>query len=191
MKTACAFLSTLVIFTLLMNSAMAQTNTFPTTGAAGIGTITPNASSLLDITSTTKGMLVPRMTITQRNAILTPATGLLIYQTNTTPGFYYYSGTAWVAISSKGATTTLSNLKAPTAVNVDLLAGTDSSANIGSSSFRWKNLYTAGDAYISGLTIGRGGSGVVSNTALGNESLLLNASYFNTATFMPSIIYGN
>src|SRR5689334_25154039 len=95
-------------------------NTFPSSGAAGIGTTTPNASSLLDITSTTKGVLVPRMTKTQRDAIASPATGLLIYQTNSTPGFYYYSGTAWTAISSKGANTSLSNLKSPTAVNIDL-----------------------------------------------------------------------
>src|SRR5258707_13869528 len=88
---------------LLMNNAMAQTNTFPSTGAAGIGTLTPNASSLLDITSTTKGILIPRMTLTQRNAIVSPVTGLMIYQTNSTPGFYYYSGSAWVPVSRKGA----------------------------------------------------------------------------------------
>ena len=35
------------------------------------------------------------MTKTQRDAIATPAIGLLIYQTNSTPGFYYYDGTAW------------------------------------------------------------------------------------------------
>jgi len=86
---------------LVSQISFAQTNTFPSTGAAGIGTITPNASSLLDITSTTKGVLVPRMTQTQRNAIVTPATGLLIYQTNNTTGFYYYSGTAWAAVTPK------------------------------------------------------------------------------------------
>src|SRR5258706_15781986 len=76
----------------------AQTNTFPTSGSAGIGSITPNTSSLLDVTSTTKGMLVPRMTLIQRDAIASPATGLLIYQTNSTPGFYYFTGTAWTAL---------------------------------------------------------------------------------------------
>src|SRR5439155_16631123 len=64
--------------------SIAQTNTFPSTGAAGIGTTTPDASSLLDVTSTTKGVLVPRMTKTERDAIASPATGLLIYQTNST-----------------------------------------------------------------------------------------------------------
>ncbi len=67
-----------------------------------IGTLAPNASSLLDITSTTKGVLIPRMTKTQRDAILTPATGLMIYQTNSTPGFYFYNGAAWTAVTTKG-----------------------------------------------------------------------------------------
>ena len=48
----------------------------------GIGTATPNASAQLDISSTSKGMLVPRMTMAQRNAVVTPANGLLIYQTD-------------------------------------------------------------------------------------------------------------
>src|SRR5678810_43422 len=41
------------------------------------------------------------MTLTQRNAIVRPATGLLIYQTNSTPGFYYYNGSAWTALTPK------------------------------------------------------------------------------------------
>lgn len=49
----------------------------------GIGTTTPNSSALLDITSTTKGLLMPRMTTAQRNAIVSPADGLLIYNTTT------------------------------------------------------------------------------------------------------------
>jgi hypothetical protein len=106
-----------------IQTVVAQTNIFPATGAAGIGTLTPNASSLLDITSTTKGILIPRMTQSQRNAIVGPATGLMIYQTTNTPGFYYYSGTSWTAISSKGANAALSNLKAPTAVNQSLIPG--------------------------------------------------------------------
>src|SRR6476620_8585542 len=79
----------------LSSSILAQTNTFPSTGSAGIGTLLPNASSLLEVKSTTKGVLIPRMTLAQRNAIVSPATGLIIYQTDNIPGFYYYSGSAW------------------------------------------------------------------------------------------------
>jgi hypothetical protein len=62
----------------------------------GIGTTAPSASSALDITSTTSGLLAPRMTAAQKTAIASPATGLLIYQTDGTAGFYYYNGSAWV-----------------------------------------------------------------------------------------------
>ncbi|MCG2610349.1 tail fiber domain-containing protein [Flavobacterium sp. SM15] len=68
----------------------------------GIGTTTPNSSSVLDVTSTTAGLLTPRMTMAQRNAITTPATGLLIYQTDNTPGFYYYNSSAWVPFGGSG-----------------------------------------------------------------------------------------
>jgi len=68
----------------------------------GIGTTTPASGAALDITSTTKGILVPRMTQAQRNLIATPATSLLIYQTDATPGFYYYNGSAWVSFASSG-----------------------------------------------------------------------------------------
>lgn len=59
----------------------------------GINTNTPDPSAQLDISSTSKGLLVPRMTQGQRNAIASPATGLLIFQTDVQPGFYYNNGT--------------------------------------------------------------------------------------------------
>lgn len=71
-------------------------------GGTGIGTATPNASAALDVTSTTKGFLGPRMTTTQRNAIASPAIGLLIY--NTSLNFYQvYNGTGWTSVGG-GAT---------------------------------------------------------------------------------------
>ena len=56
--------------------------------SVGIGTTTPDASAALDIKSTTRGLLVPTMTEAQRNAIVSPATGLLIFQTDAIAGFY-------------------------------------------------------------------------------------------------------
>ncbi|MBO3117483.1 hypothetical protein J4050_12035, partial [Winogradskyella sp. DF17] len=61
----------------------------------GIGTTTPDASSMLDIESTTSGILIPRMTQAQRLAIGTPANGLLVYQTNGSLGFWFYDGLGW------------------------------------------------------------------------------------------------
>ena len=67
-----------------------------------------NASSILDVQSTTQGMLLPRMTTAQRNAISSPATGLMIYQTDGTTGFYYWSGAAWTAVGGGGSGTVTS-----------------------------------------------------------------------------------
>ncbi len=58
----------------------------------------PAASALLDVKSTDKGVLVPRMTSAQRTAIASPATGLLIFDTNT-GGFWFYNGAAWANLS--------------------------------------------------------------------------------------------
>jgi hypothetical protein len=52
-------------------------------GNIGMATLTPDASAQLDITSTTRGFLPPRMTTTQRDAISSPAAGLVIYNTTT------------------------------------------------------------------------------------------------------------
>jgi hypothetical protein len=76
-----------------------NSNIFNNGSSVGIGTASPNASAALEVNSTTKGFLLPTMTQTQRNAISTPATGLLIYQSDNTPGFYYYNGAAWTAIA--------------------------------------------------------------------------------------------
>ena len=60
---------------------------------------TANASALLDVKSTTKGMLIPRMLKSEKNAIAAPATGLLVYQTAPDSiGFHYYDGAAWIWI---------------------------------------------------------------------------------------------
>lgn len=63
----------------------------------------PNASAILDVSSIDKGLLIPRMTTGQRDAILSPATGLLIFQTDVTAGYYYFNGTGWTQLASGGA----------------------------------------------------------------------------------------
>lgn len=74
--------------------------------SVGINTNTPNASAALDVVSSTQGVLVPRMTAAQRGIIASPATGLLVYQTDATAGFYFYNGSAWTSLSGGGATYT-------------------------------------------------------------------------------------
>lgn len=61
-------------------------------------------SAMLDVKSTTKGILMSRMTLSQRNAIASLAAGLMIYQTDNSPGFYFNSGTSgnpvWAMVGS-------------------------------------------------------------------------------------------
>ena len=68
-------------------------------GNVGIGTSSPNASAILDIQSTTKGVRMPNMTTTQKNAIASPAAGLMVFDT-TLAKLCVYSGTAWETITS-------------------------------------------------------------------------------------------
>jgi hypothetical protein len=72
-----------------------------TAQSVGIGITSPNASAQLDITSTTKGLLIPRMTSAQRLAITTPAAGLMVYET-TTSSFWFYNGSVWNQIGTGG-----------------------------------------------------------------------------------------
>jgi hypothetical protein len=60
----------------------------------GIGTTTPDASAKLEIAATNKGLLIPRMTLTQKGNITSPANGLLVYQTDGVNGFYVNTGTS-------------------------------------------------------------------------------------------------
>ncbi|MBK8343846.1 MAG: hypothetical protein IPL12_11360 [Bacteroidetes bacterium] len=129
----------------------AQTNTYPASGSAGLGTITPVSSALLEMQSTTQGLLAPRMTKAQRDAIVAPTTGLLIFQTNSTPGFYYYTGAGWTAISTKGATTALSNLTT-TAINAALLPNANNTLDLGSSTLNWNEVYVNSIKFMDGTT---------------------------------------
>jgi hypothetical protein len=80
-----------IILVLLTTNYLSQNVAINATGAA------PAASAMLDITSTTSGLLIPRMTTAQRTAIAAPATGLKVYDT-TTGTFWYYDGIVWVEI---------------------------------------------------------------------------------------------
>jgi len=91
------FLTTILLFLIITNI----------TAQVGINNSNPHESAALDITSTTGGLLVPRMTETQRDAITSAATGLMIYQTDGTVGFYYYNGSSWEGYYSKNEVDTL------------------------------------------------------------------------------------
>ncbi|MFK7750259.1 MAG: hypothetical protein AB8B65_17850 [Kordia sp.] len=89
-------------------------------GNLGVGTTTPEASAILDVASTTKGFLMPRMTTAERTAIATPATALEVYDT-TTNSFWHYNGTAWVE-SAAGTGGLFSNDATNTLVKLNTLS---------------------------------------------------------------------
>ena len=60
----------------------------------------PDNSAILDVKSTSKGVLIPRMTQSERSSISTPSNGLMVYQTNGTSGFYFYDGSSWVRLAT-------------------------------------------------------------------------------------------
>ena len=98
-------LTTIVIFISLLstNILFAQAGVAINTDGSSA-----NSAALLDVKSTTKGLLIPRMLLTEKNAIASPVVGLLVYQTDGTAGFYYYSGAAWIFIqNSNNASVTL------------------------------------------------------------------------------------
>ncbi|TGE24310.1 hypothetical protein E5K00_03590 [Hymenobacter aquaticus] len=108
--------------------ALAQTSP----GSVGIGTTTPNAAAALDISSTSQGLLLPRLTLAQRTALTAsptapPVAGLVIYQTDNTPGLYAFDGSTWVRLGADnlGNHTATTNL----GLNGNWLSNAPGSAN--------------------------------------------------------------
>lgn len=84
--------STLVIVVFIITRAFTQ--------SVGIGTDNPAPSALLDVSTDNKGVLIPRLTDVQMNAIASPANGLMIFNSDHNR-FYYFDGLTWTAIVSK------------------------------------------------------------------------------------------
>jgi len=90
-------------------TALGNSSVYDNGTSVAIGTTSPNASSLLDLTSTSKGFLQPRMTTTQRNAISSPTEGLTIFNT-TTHKPNYYNGTSWIELQENSVNGTLNKV---------------------------------------------------------------------------------
>jgi hypothetical protein len=92
--------------------------TITQTGSMAIGNANPNTSAQLDIQGTAGGLLIPRLTTAQRNAVATPANGLMIYNTTTNSLNYFKTGDGWTELGGDGgpnnAWLTTGNFDAPT-----------------------------------------------------------------------------
>lgn len=125
-----------------------------------------DASAILDVQSTTKGLLAPKMTAAQRTAISSPATGLVVYQTDGTTGFYYNAGTSgapsWMQLLPANASgASLTNLNAG-----NITTGTLAAANggTGQSSYAVGDLlYASTTTALSKLSAGTNGQVLTSN----------------------------
>jgi trimeric autotransporter adhesin len=138
--------------------------------SVGINNTTPDASAILDVTSSTKGMLIPRTSTTSRMAITNPAKGLMLYDT-TTSSFWFHNGADWNEITA-GAN----------GWNLTGNAGTDSALNfIGTTDdkpfhFRLNNLWagemhpTNGNIFL-GMGAGQANTTAGKNTAIGTGAL--------------------
>lgn len=84
----------------------------------GIGTLTPNASAMLDVVSpnNNKGVLIPRLTAVQRLAIPSPANGLLVYDTDSLC-FFYYKVSVWTSLCNVGTVTGPTGATGATGIN--------------------------------------------------------------------------
>lgn len=137
------FILAFLLFFLLTGSVSSQV-------AINSDSSTPNASSMLDVSSTSKGILIPRMTTAQKTSISSPATGLMVYDTDI-QSFCYYNGTTWKNIN--------------TTSNSTLTLLTDKTAMTPEGGFAIKLINKTGSSSVKGTI-------VCASTNLGNSFML-------------------
>ena len=190
------FLLTLA-FTLPVLSVNAQ---------VGIGVPTPDASAMLDVASTNKGLLLPRIALTgtrDNTTIASPQTSLLIYNTATagnvntavTPGYYYWNGTAWerlIVSSSLSANTWALSGNAGTNPAANFIGTTDDQPLV----FKVNSL-VAGKLSIIDSNTSWGVSALVNNTtgvyntAVGANALTSNTTGYDNTANGEEVLYSN
>ena len=178
-------------------------------------------SAQLEIKSTTKGILIPRMTQAQRDAMVIPAESLLIFQTDNTPGFYYFDGIDWLMLSTSAAAggsgweltgnagTDVANNFVGTSDNVDFVFrvnntaklklktnGTLETLNTGQSVFMGEGAGTNDDLTANrntfiGYYAGNTSSSGHMNSAFGYRCLISNTSGQNNTALGKDALYTN
>lgn len=132
----------------------------------GIGTNTPDASAALELSSTTQGVLIPRMTQAQMNAITTPTEGLTVYCTTCTPiGFYVYNDTVFGTMNSN-QNATLTALNCASATHIGTLIASQKASGVAT-----RIPYTGGNGAIYD-SVSVASTGVTGLTAVASYGIL-------------------
>lgn len=132
----------------------------PCFAQVGIGTTTPNASAMLDVVSTDTGILIPRMNSTQREAIGTPADGLLVFDTQTQSFWFYKNSTdGWKELVSGSS---IVDADGDTKIEVEQSADEDN--------IRFSTANVAGDASLERMTIDNTGVTKIGDITGGNDT---------------------
>lgn len=166
---------------------------------------TTNASAILDLKSTTKGFLLPRMTNAQMRAIQNPAQGLLAFCTDcsTNGDYYFYKGSAWVALGSTtvsvsttvGAVSDNTNVNGATITNGVLNLAPADATNPGIVTTTAQTIAGAksfsADLTVNGLIVGKGRNGLSTNTAIGVSALQSNTVGSNNTANGAFALYSN
>ncbi|HNS17016.1 MAG TPA: tail fiber domain-containing protein [Bacteroidales bacterium] len=154
----------------------------------GMGTSTPNPSARLDVSSTNKGFLPPRLTTAERNSIVSPAAGLMIYNL-TDLSLEIFNGTSWVSAASSGWSLTGNSGTDPA---TNFIGTTDNQPLM----FRVNNL-SAGEinpvntSTFLGIQAGDNNTSGYSNVAIGAKALLSNTNRSNLVAVGDSALYNN
>ncbi len=149
-----------------------------------------DTSAMLDVSSTSKGFLPPRMTIAQRNAILLPAQGLQIFQTDSIPGIYYYNGSAWVGAASNTCWGLKGNASTIPAIN--FIGTTDNNPLRLKTNNVWAGELNPSTGNVSyGANAGLSATTGYSNVAIGNGALKLNTTKNNLVAVGDSALFSN
>lgn len=141
---------------------------------------TGQATAVLDVKSTSKGFLLPRMTQAQRTAVASPAQGLMVYQTDGTAGIYYFTNSSWTFLTAGGSAWSITG-NAGTNYVTNFLGTTDNN------SLRLRTNNTQSMLLDSLGNVGIGSS--VAFTPGANEKLLVNAGA--TSSFNAIVARGS
>lgn len=129
----------LAFFTITAH-ATAHYDTITASVAMGIGTVAPNSNAALDMVSTTKGFYMPRLTTSQKNLIIGPSSGLMVYDTTlVTPSFF--DGSTWKSLTTTAPTNGLL-FPVMSTVTRNSIAGPAQGAHIFNSDTNVDNFYT-------------------------------------------------